>query len=236
MTPEEKLSRLEHLAEAFSECNLCPLANPCGRARQNVVFGEGNPNASLMIIGEAPGEKEDSKGSPFVGSSGKMFEDFLGSFNSSFDEVFVTNVVCCRPTEDTNSRKNRPPTKGEISACAERLHKTIEIIDPYVLLLLGGTSLKTLTKEKTGISSIANDPDTTLTSFVKGQCIEVSRPAIATYHPSFLLRNQDMTEGSPMHKAFTAWEKAFTLADMYRELYEGVTPPDRGEINEETVD
>lgn len=221
MEVEAKHEAMEKLANEWESCTKCGLC----AGRRNVVFGEGAVDASLLIIGEAPGEEEDIEGLPFQGASGSLFNDLLEDFNSSRDEVFITNVVACKPKD--NNGKSRPPGKQEIDACKERLHKIIEIVDPTVLLLLGSTAVKALTSARS-ITSVANDPGIPrLDASIPGQCIAVHRDAFATFHPSYLLRNPDRTEGAPLHKAWETWKKAFAISDQYNEIYWGATIPNR---------
>tara|TARA_Y100001970_G_C14223901_1_gene854380 strand:+ start:931 stop:1626 length:696 start_codon:yes stop_codon:yes gene_type:complete len=228
MDTETKIELLEELVDEYANCDKCGLCNPTDRKRNNVVFADGNVDASLMIIGEAPGEQEDLHGVPFVGPAGDLFEKLLRSFNSSRDEVFITNVVCCRPTQEDNPRKNRAPSKEEIAACSDRLHQTIEIVDPFVILLLGNAPLKSLTKERKTLTSLSRDENhCAVDVYTNGQCTEVTRSGIVTFHPSYLLRNDDMSDSGDMAKSYYAWEKAFALADKYNEIYKGIPIPMR---------
>ena len=222
MEREQKYGLLEELVDEWQDCDRCGLC----KSRNSVVFGEGDPSAKLMIIGEAPSESDDDEGNPFTGNSGNLLDKFLRSFGSNRDEVFITNAVGCRPTKDG---KNRAPTAKELEACRERLHRTIEIVDPVVILLLGSTTVKALVKGVRSITSVANDPTVPrLTAITEGQCIKVSRTALATFHPSYLLKHTQEVEGSPMHRSFETWNKAFALVDTYKEIYWGEMPPDRG--------
>ena len=198
------------------DCDKCGLCE----SRSKVVFGEGNPNAHLMIIGEAPGEKEDLSGNPFQGNAGRIVDDFLSHLNSTREEVFLTNVLACRPPG------NRNPSKDEIKACLPRLYQTIRLVDPYVILLLGSVALKALTEEKRSISKVASDDDLPgLKVNVPGVQVPVSWPAFATYHPAYLARNYSKEEGGEVHRAYLCWEKAFHVADGYAEHYRGIIPP-----------
>jgi DNA polymerase len=222
MDSKEKYNLLQQLVDEWGDCERCGLCE----GRNSIVFGEGDPDAKVLIVGEAPGEEEDADGNPFVGRSGELVDKFLRSFGSSRDDVFLTNAVGCRPTKEG---KNRPPSVKEVEACKERLHRTIEIVDPLVILILGSTAAKALVKGVRSITSIANDPTVPrLTALSKGQCIDVRRTAFATFHPSYLLRHSEEVEGSPMHRAFEAWGKAFSVADTYEEIYWGKELPDRG--------
>ena len=158
MNPEQKNELLTQLFSEWDTCRRCALCEPKGRTRRNVVFGEGNPDAHLMIIGEAPGAEEDKTGSPFQGKSGSVLDEFLGAVNGNRDEIFITNIVGCRPTEELDPGKNREPASDEIKACLPRLHQIIEIVDPFVVLLLGSVAFKALAPPKASFSKAVNDP------------------------------------------------------------------------------
>ena len=160
---------LEKLQKQALECHLCLLS----KSRTNVVFGEGDLNADLMFIGEAPGATEDKLGKPFVGRSGelltKMIENVL---HIKREEVYITNIVKCRPTD------NREPSTTEAHTCQPFLLKQIELIKPKIIIALGGTAYYYLSGDDTPISKVRGtlhkQNDYTL---------------IPTYHPSYLLRN-----------------------------------------------
>jgi len=160
---------LEKFEEIVKKCYLCNLS----KTRKNVVFGEGNPYAKLMFIGEGPGATEDEMGRPFVGRAGqlltKMIENVL---EIKRENVYIANIVKCRPPN------NRVPTEEEAKTCMPYLLKQIEIINPKILVALGSTSYKYLTKDSTPISKI------------RGEIVRYKdKILIPTYHPSFLLRN-----------------------------------------------
>ncbi|NPA27625.1 MAG: uracil-DNA glycosylase [Epsilonproteobacteria bacterium] len=160
---------IEELRKIVLNCHLCDLS----KSRKRVVFGEGNIKSNLMFVGEAPGASEDEIGRPFVGRAGqlltKMIENVLNIPRSS---VYITNVVKCRPPN------NRTPTKEEALSCKPYLLKEIEIVKPKLIVALGSTAYYYLTGDKTPISQ------------VRGHIIDMkSYKLIATYHPSYLLRN-----------------------------------------------
>jgi uracil-DNA glycosylase len=229
MTVEEKAKKVDLLWDAYKDCARCPdMCNPVGRDRGTVVLCDGNEDAKLMIIGESPDSRADKEGLPFVGKSGELLDKFLASFNSSREEVFITNIVCCRPTNPDEPAKNRQPTKAEIKNCAERLHGLVELVDPLVILLLGSVPMKTLTGNKKSVSSVARDRSLpVLTATVSGQCLAVRRPALATFHPSYLSMLDNQGYGSDTHLAYNTWEKAFRMMDMYNKLYYGTPLPQR---------
>ncbi len=160
---------LDKLKKQAMECHLCQLS----KSRIHVVFGEGNINAELMFVGEAPGATEDSSGKPFVGRSGelltKMIENVLALSRS---EVYITNIVKCRP------RNNAEPTPTEAHTCQPYLLKQIELIKPRIIVALGATAYHYLSGDDSNISK------------VRGTVIQKKEYIlIPTYHPSYLLRN-----------------------------------------------
>jgi len=160
---------LEKLKEQALKCHLCEL----NKSRTNVVFGEGDPGADIMFIGEGPGATEDSMGRPFVGRSGelltKMIENVLLIPRS---EVYIANIVKCRPPG------NRVPTPSEAHTCQPFLLKQIELVKPKLIVTLGGTAYHYMTGDETGITK------------VRGTLHQQNGyTLIPTYHPSFLLRN-----------------------------------------------
>ena len=126
---------LQQLQQKYSTCQKCP--ELCD-TRIQVVFGSGDINAKVMIIGEAPGLNESKQGIPFCGASGKILEELLESINYTRDQVFITNTVICRPP------KNRNPKKAEIQNCKERLYQTIQLINPKIIVTVGNFSTKTI--------------------------------------------------------------------------------------------
>lgn len=136
---EWKLQRLQQLVGGWEDCQRCILH----QTRKNVVFGEGNPDADIMFVGEAPGADEDKSGRPFVGQSGDILWGMWEAIGQDRDDVFVTNVVGCRPP------KNRDPSGAEKAACLPRLHEIIYLVDPLVIVTLGKYALNALCSGKT---------------------------------------------------------------------------------------
>ena len=170
-----------------SKCKNC-MACELGKTRTNMVFSDGNPEtARIVLIGEAPGEMEDECGRPFVGRAGRLLNDFLAEAGiSRVSDLYIVNTVKCRPPE------NRVPTLEEQSACRKFLEAQIDIVKPDAIILCGATALKTFveTDRKTTISKLRGQ---WLTINVDG----VDYRAITIFHPSYLLRNGSMAEGSP---------------------------------------
>lgn len=168
---------LEQLAHHCHQCQRCIL----GSSRIQAVISRGNPQAPIMIIGEAPGQTEDETGLPFVGKSGQLLDEILASvaLNPETD-VYISNVCKCRPPN------NRPPTPVEIAACQPYLLEQIRLVNPKIILLTGATAVKGLLGDKRGITKI------------RGQWMEcLGRLCMPIFHPSYLLRNPARTEGSP---------------------------------------
>src|SRR5215216_6034234 len=129
---EERRDALVALYREAAGCNRCPLHQ--GRTR--VVFGAGNADADLMFVGEAPGQQEDLQGLPFVGRAGKLLDQLLAEVGIQRSDVFITNVICCRPPG------NRDPLPEEIEACKPYLYRKIELIEPKVICTLGNFATK----------------------------------------------------------------------------------------------
>jgi DNA polymerase len=144
-------ARREQLVALYNEmrdCHDCPLAEN----RTNVVFGAGNADADLMFVGEAPGAQEDLQGLPFVGRAGKLLDELLEEVGLARNEVFITNILSCRPPG------NRDPQPEEIEACKPYLYRKIELIEPRVICTLGNFATKLLTRSSRGIMSVRGKP------------------------------------------------------------------------------
>jgi DNA polymerase len=164
----------EALVRLYNENKGC-LSCSLGKLRRTFVFGSGNARAGLMLIGEAPGADEDEQGVPFVGKAGELLTKMLAAIQlDRKKDVFIANVLKCRPPE------NRTPESAEIAACKHILLSQIHIISPKVILLLGRIAAHTLLDTNASIASLR-----TQTHTVAGI------PALVTYHPASLLRNED---------------------------------------------
>lgn len=174
---------LDILQSKCENCTDCVLA----KTRKNVVFSDGNPEtARIVLIGEAPGENEDETGKPFVGRAGQLLNKFLEEAGISREEdLYIINTVKCRPPE------NRVPTDVEKALCERFLTAQIDIMNPQAIIFCGATALKSFWKDKK-----------VQISKVRGNWFEVTvngktYKAMAIFHPSYLLRNHSMEEGSP---------------------------------------
>nr|WP_237073440.1 uracil-DNA glycosylase [Prosthecochloris sp. GSB1] len=154
--------------EQSKTCTKCRLS----ATRKNFVFGEGNPRARLVVIGEAPGADEDTLGRPFVGRSGKLLDKILEAIGFSRNDVFICNIIKCRPPE------NRNPLKDEIECCMPWLTGQLELIAPKMLLLLGRVAANTILDNKQSMNGM------------RGKIIRWNGfDTVVTYHPAALLRN-----------------------------------------------
>jgi len=164
-------ARLAEIAAEAAVCTRCRLA----QGRQKVVFGSGDPGADLMLIGEGPGAEEDRQGLPFVGAAGELLTRILQAIDLRRDEVYIANVVKCRPPG------NRDPQPDEVAACRGYLEAQIELVAPKVLAILGRVAAHTLLGNETPIGRL------------RGRWYPVlGIPAMVTYHPAALLRNPEL--------------------------------------------
>jgi len=164
----EKAASLVELEKLISNCTKCRLH----QNRNKFVFGSGNPNAGVLVIGEGPGAEEDKQGLPFVGRAGKLLTDMLKAIKFEREEVYIGNVVKCRPPE------NRTPLPDEMDTCMSYLKKQCELIKPKLILCLGLTAAKGLLKKKESLGELR-----------KNIFEYEGAKVIVTYHPAALLRN-----------------------------------------------
>ena len=178
---------VEGLNELICDCLKCPL----GATRTSFVFGSGNPNADLMIVGEAPGAEEDKQGIPFVGRAGKLLTKILEAIELPRDDVFVANILKCRPPN------NRKPLTIETNSCEPYLWKQIELVKPKYILALGLTAANTLLRTKSSMKDL------------RGHMHDYQGiPTMVTYHPAALLRNPNWKKDT--------WEDVQKLAELLK--------------------
>jgi len=171
-----KQKKLELIEKTWGDCERCDLAT----GRKQVVFGKGNFESKLAIIGEAPGAQEDEEGKPFVGSSGVRFDELCEEAGLEPWDSYICNVIGCRPPN------NRPPSDEEIEVCFGRITSLLGVMKPKALLLLGGTALRAMT----GLSKITTYQGKELQASITWQGQVLTFAAVATFHPSYLLRNR----------------------------------------------
>jgi DNA polymerase len=157
-------------------CTKCALAG----GRTQVVFGAGDPNADLMFVGEAPGFHEDKQGVPFVGAAGKLLEQLLAGIGLSREEVYIANVLMCRPPG------NRDPLPEEIQACESHLWRQIELIEPRVVATLGNFATKLLSGRPTGITRVHGQEQEVTLGGRRVLLYPIYHPAAALYTPRML--------------------------------------------------
>ena len=171
---QETAELLAKIADEVKECCKCGL----GESRINVVPGEGNPNAELVFVGEAPGADEDEQGRPFVGRAGKLLDDIIAAMKLKRSDVFICNILKCRPPE------NRDPKPEEIIKCLPVLKRQLAIIKPKIIVALGAHAARTLLNNNEAIGKLRGQ-------FHEYRFSDESEPVklMPTYHPAYLLRN-----------------------------------------------
>lgn len=176
----DKAALLEPIRARVAVCIKCP---HLARTRTQTVFGVGNPDAELMFIGEAPGADEDARGEPFVGRAGQLLTKIIETMGFKRSDVYIANVLKCRPDMPPGSAGNRPPTPVEMQTCLPYLAEQIGIIQPKVLIALGATAVEGLL----GTRGVMRE--------LRGRWhSHQETPLMITYHPSYLLRNQSPSE------------------------------------------
>src|SRR5688500_5644757 len=172
--------RREALKAEFHECRSCTRCPQLAATRQSVVFGAGNADADLMFIGEAPGANEDRMGLPFVGQAGQLLDQLLGEIGLARADVFVANVLKCRPPG------NRDPQPAEIDNCQSWLLRQVELIEPKVICTLGNFSTKLLRGEPTGITRLHGRDEERVIGLRRVRLLPLFHPAAALYTASML--------------------------------------------------
>jgi uracil-DNA glycosylase len=165
----DRLAALESIRAEIGDCTRCPLAYA---GRKTIVFGDGDPNARLMFVGEGPGADEDASGHPFVGKAGQLLNNMIAAMGLKREEVYIANIVKCRPPG------NRTPEFIEATTCSQFLVQQIDVVHPEVIVALGATAATYLLGVKQSLASL------------RGQWHSVRGSKVAvTYHPAFLLRD-----------------------------------------------
>lgn len=221
---------LRDLKAEWINCNGCDLS----KTRRNVVFGEGNPNADILVVGEGPGENEDKYGRPFVGVAGQILDQFLNAVGLSREkDLYMTNVVGCRPIlesidERTGAPKtdNRPPSKDERMACKPRLMEILYQVDPLLIITIGKVPMQVLLGKAPTMASIRGRMQTL---HVDGRHTEIRYAVLPMYHTAFLNRTHDVRKEGPWGKTMQDWVLACNVIDYLREGYYGTPRPNREE-------
>ncbi|HKB86468.1 MAG TPA: uracil-DNA glycosylase [Ignavibacteriaceae bacterium] len=185
----QKAESLRELNDLIKDCTNCPLH----KSRNKFVFGVGDPDADVLVVGEGPGAEEDKQGEPFVGRAGKLLNDILKAINFERNAVYIANIVKCRPPG------NRTPMAEEMDACFPYLDKQIELIKPKMILALGLTAAQGLLKKKDSLTKL------------RGNVYEYKGiRTMVTYHPAALLRNPQWKRG--------CWEDVQKFRKLYDEM------------------
>lgn len=220
----DKSEKLAQLRDAWAGCERCGLC----AGRTNMVFGEGNANARILIVGEAPGAEEDESGKPFVGEAGKVLNVFTESaLIDRRNDTYITNTVCCRPfsmnTDPQTKRtfkENRVPSRDERAACRQRLMETIYIVDPVIIVALGKTALQSLLGQ---VTSIAKMRGNIYTMHLPGRTTEVRYPVLAMFHPAFLARSTDYkSKDGPWQQTARDFHALTSIVDDVNHRYYGI--------------
>lgn len=184
---DERPERLAALARRIDGCTRCRLHE----GRKNLVFGDGNPCAEVVFVGEGPGHEEDVQGKPFVGQAGKLLTRMIEGLGWRREDVYICNVVKCRPP------KNRTPRTDEMETCSPFLFEQLEIIRPKVICALGSCAAQTILSTKQPISSLRGK-----IGWWRGI------PVVATFHPAYLLRNpaEKRRAWEDLLKLYEAWQ------------------------------
>jgi uracil-DNA glycosylase len=167
--PAEKAAALKMIQTEIGDCTRCPLAYA---GRHSIVFGDGDPNARLMFVGEGPGADEDAQGLPFVGKAGQLLNNMIGAMGLKREQVYIANIVKCRPPA------NRVPEPAEADTCSQFLLRQIDVVRPQVIVALGATAATYLLGVRQSLASLRGEWHS-----CRGAKVAV------TYHPAFLLRD-----------------------------------------------
>ena len=181
--PQPTTAKAAAFAELRARALACVKCQHLAAARKSVVFGVGNIDSPLMFVGEAPGADEDELGEPFVGKAGQLLTRIIETMGLSRADVYIANILKCRPDTPGESTGNRKPTPEEMATCIPYLHEQIDLIQPKVLVALGGTAVEGLLGKTIGITKLRGAWKTYR-----------NIPLMPTYHPAYLLRNQALAE------------------------------------------
>lgn len=175
----DRSEKLELLREKVATCEKCPVL---AETRNKTVFGEGNPHAEVLFLGEAPGANEDQEGRPFVGKAGQLLTNILQSCGIRREDIYIANICKCRPPS------NRVPSEQEATNCRPFLDLQLTVIKPKIIVCLGSVAAQNLLRTKTGISKL------------RGEFHEITDPikakVLCTWHPAYLLRNPAEKQGT----------------------------------------
>ncbi len=206
LDPKARRAAFEELRQRALVCTRCP---NLAASRTQVVFGVGNPEAELLFIGEAPGADEDLQGEPFVGAAGQLLTKIILAMGFTRDQIYIANILKCRPDTPGQTSGNRKPTPQEMATCIPYLEEQIDLIQPRVMVALGATAIEGLIgKTETGVTRL------------RGSWLDYRGiPLMPTYHPAYLLRNQSLSIKR------LVWEDMLLVLER---LGQPITPKQRG--------
>jgi uracil-DNA glycosylase len=218
--------RREALKEVFAQAQGCVRCAELAATRKTVVFGAGDADADLMFVGEAPGASEDERGLPFVGQAGKLLEKLLVEIGLTRAEVFIANVLKCRPPG------NRDPQPVEIDNCREYLYRQVELIRPRVICTLGNFSTKLLREDPAGITRVHGQPEVLTVGRTAVRIYPIFHPAAALYTPRMLETLREDFQRLPELLALEAPEQPRWLEEITEAVEEPEERPDREQTAE----
>lgn len=227
------------LFSRWEGCTKCELGNLReGKSKNNshagnVVFGDGDVHADIVVMGGGPGEDEDVARCPFSGDHGDILDDYLSQVSMTRDDLFIINVVACRPfsnVADPRTKKDkeeaREPTPLEREMCRPLWQEAVYIVDPLIIVAMGKSAVSEVTgKRATSMRDVAG---TVQTCKIRGRVTEAVYNVVPMYHPINLEKTGDTFRGGPWHQALVAWKRAILYLDQLRNLYRGTPIPDRG--------
>jgi uracil-DNA glycosylase family 4 len=182
-TDPRATSKIDMLASVKARVSVCTKCPHLASSRTQTVFGVGNPDADIMFVGEAPGADEDAQGEPFVGRAGQLLTRIIETMGFARGDVFIANILKCRPDMPRGSSGNRPPTPVEMQTCRPYLMEQLDIIQPKVLVALGAVAVEGLLGTRGAMRDL------------RGRWHSYNAtPLMITYHPAYLLRNQSPSE------------------------------------------
>lgn len=228
-TIEQKEEALDALYRKWEGCTKCKLSE----LRNRIVFGSGNSDADIFVIGIGPGKEEDESGMPFVGESGGVVNDYIATIKASRNEFFFANIVQCRPyslVEDFKTKRkreeNRDPSLTEKTACRPLWQKMVYIVDPLLIIAMGKPTITEVSNKRS--VSMTDSHGLIEACSIDGVFGPVIYPVMTMWHPAYLLRSGNQYKGGPWHQTLVAWQRAIYYVDRLRRLYYGTPIPDRG--------
>lgn len=217
--------RLEDIYSKWYNCTGCSLH----KGRKEIVFGVGNPEADIVVIGTAPGKDEDEEGIPFVGESGFVQDELLREVGLSKDDIYCVNLVACRPymrikdfKTDQMRDEQRDPNRIEIATCRSLWEEIVYMVNPHLIVAYGNVVCgSVLTARGPKITQIQGE---LMETTIPGKLGPVRYPVMPMFQPAYLARNKDRSRGSYMTKAVQSWQRAVLFVDAINVMFYGTEP------------